>query len=90
MSEQATLPFGGATYDAERDGKRLGAQFCAVRDYLTAHRGEWVTLTGLSHALGFPEASVSARLRDMRKAEFGGYDVERKYIRRGLHWYRLK
>jgi len=38
-----------------------------------------------------PEASVSARLRDLRKAKFGGYRVERQRVRegRGLYHYRL-
>jgi hypothetical protein len=38
-----------------------------------------------------PEGSVSARLRDLRKDKFGGFEVERKRdsIEKGLFLYRL-
>jgi hypothetical protein len=35
------------------------------------------TLAEISQAVGAPEASVSARLRDLRKAQYGGYTVNR-------------
>lgn len=78
----------GQTYDHARDGKRLASQhervLAALRDY------EWHTLSGLSASTGDPEASVSARLRDLRKARFGAHKIERRYVRRGLHEYRLE
>jgi len=36
-----------------------------------------------------PEASVSARLLDLRKPTIGGHVIVRLYVRRGLHEYRL-
>jgi len=36
-----------------------------------------------------PEASVSARLRDLRKEKFGGHVVERRAVKRGLFEYRV-
>jgi len=51
--------------------------------------GQWRTLGELSALTGDPEASISARLRDLRKPRFGGLTVERKYIRRGLFAYRV-
>jgi hypothetical protein len=75
----------GATFDPERDAERLSAQ--ARRVYDEMRFGQWWTLAGLSVATGDPEASVSARLRDLRRLP--GYDVEREYVRRGLHRYRL-
>jgi len=52
--------------------------------------GVFRSLAGIAHATGFPEASISARLRDFRRPKFGGYTVER---RRGgfggSHEYRL-
>lgn len=74
----------GATFVEERDGKRLAKQKTAVRDVMLD--GEWRTLHLIAQITGAPEASVSARLRDLRKA---GYLVERKYIKNGLHQYRV-
>lgn len=85
-------PIGGETYDAEKDGKRLGAQL--VRVFEAMQDGSWHTLGDLAHLTGDPEASISARLRDFRKAPFGAHDVEGERMpgvddRRGLWRYRL-
>ena len=79
--------FDGATYDPERDGERLHKQLKAVRVALSDH--EWHTLYALSIITGAPEASVSARLRDLRKAKNGSHTVERRYAGDGLWEYRL-
>lgn len=82
--------FDGITYDHDRDGERLGDQMRAVSDYmLVIHRGDWVTLRAISYSVGAPEASVSARLRDLRKERFGSIIVERRYVGNGLHEYRV-
>jgi hypothetical protein len=77
----------GKTYDHERDGRRLSKQhnrvFAAMKD------GAWRTLGALSAATGDPEASVSARLRDLRKERFGGHGVDRRHAGNGLFEYRL-
>jgi hypothetical protein len=84
-----SLPdFDGATYERDRDHARLGAQLRRVADALAD--GEWWTLRGLAERTGDPEASVSARLRDLRKGKFGGYTVIAEPIRRGLWRYRLE
>lgn len=84
---QAPPAFDGATFDAERDGSRLRAQLNRV---LTAMRdGQWRTLAQLAESAEAPEASVSARLRDLRKPKFGGYTVERRYVSAGLFEYRV-
>jgi hypothetical protein len=54
--------------------------------------GRWRTLRQISDATGSPEASVSARLRDMRKPRFGASTVDRERMGDpdgGLHRYRL-
>ena len=79
--------FDGRTFVQSRDGERLGAQMAAVLQ--TMGNGEWWTLTALSAVTGAPEASVSARLRDLRKARFGGHGIEREHVHNGLHRYRL-
>lgn len=51
--------------------------------------GDWWTLTALSAVTGAPEASVSARIRDLKKARFGSHKIESQYVRRGLWQYRM-
>jgi DNA-binding IclR family transcriptional regulator len=51
--------------------------------------GDWWTLRELSAATGAPEASVSARIRDLKKARFGSHKIESQYVRRGLWQYRM-
>jgi len=40
--------------------------------------GEWRTLSEISKTTGYPEPSVSARLRDLRKEEFGAFTVDKR------------
>lgn len=79
--------FDGATFEKPRDGARLNKQltdvFKAMRD------GSWRTLAQLHEITGHPEASISARMRDLRKFRNGSHTVERRYVKRGLFEYRL-
>ena len=79
--------FDGETYDHGRDGRRLGSQMESVYNLILC--GQWMTLEAISSATGAPQASVSARLRDLRKRKFGEHRVERRYVRNGLFEYRL-
>lgn len=83
---QTRPTFDGTTFQVERDGDRLSALLARVRDFLSD--GEWHTLGEIHAACGGTEASCSARLRDLRKAKFGGYVIERQYIRAGVFRYR--
>jgi hypothetical protein len=74
----------GETFDPDRDGKRLNAQ--CQRVFNLMRDGNWRTLAQISFVTHDPEASVSARLRDLKRFGFG-YD--KKYISRGLWSYRL-
>jgi len=40
--------------------------------------GHWRSLHEISQATGYAETSISAQLRHLRKARFGGYRVERR------------
>lgn len=68
--------FDGATYHHTLDGKRLNKQYLDTFDLM--RDGNWRTLSEIEAATGYPQASVSARLRDMRKAKFGGHAVNRR------------
>jgi hypothetical protein len=43
--------------------------------YSVLSRGGWWSLAELAEETGHPEASISARIRDLRKPKFGGYNV---------------
>lgn len=75
----------GETFDEKRDGARLGAQYLRVRSVM--QDGVWRTLSTISAATGDPEASVSARLRDMKR---DGFKIHREYVARGLWKYRAE
>lgn len=87
MIELQNAHFDGATFDPSRDGARLAEQAQAV--FAIMKDGQFRTLSHISRMTGAPEASVSARLRDLRKPRFGGHTVNRQYLRRGLYQYQL-
>jgi hypothetical protein len=68
--------FDGGTYRRPYDHERLSGQLKRVHDVMAD--GAWRTLAQLAAAVAAPEASVSARLRDLRKPEFGGFHVEHR------------
>lgn len=81
----------GETFERKLDGERLSGQLARVLAVM--RDGEWRTLDELSELTDSPPASVSARLRDLRKPRFGRFDVQRQ--RRGdpasgLFEYRLR
>jgi hypothetical protein len=82
-----TMRFDGITYDHARDSARLGDQMAAVLSVMAD--GKWRTLADIASETNSPEASISARLRDLRKERFGGHTVNRHFVRRGLFQYQL-
>ena len=87
MSAQLTMQFDGPDV-TDKDAKRLGRQLEAVKGLMADGRGR--TLAEISEITGYPEASVSARLRDLRKDRFGAYYVDRRnVIGTGTWYYRI-
>lgn len=81
----------GETFEAALDGARLNAQ--AMRVFSLMRDGVWRTLREISEATGDPEASASARIRDLRKPRFGKHTVHRRRRgdgKKGLFEYRLE
>lgn len=87
-ADQPPLPgFGGETFDPELDAERLGRQMRRVVEAMGDT--EWHTLAELSRMTGDPEASISARIRDLRKPP-RYWLIERERIDHGGQWrYRL-
>ena len=80
MDQLGGLPmFDGPAYDAKADKARLGAQIRRVLQTMLV--GDWLTLAEIHERTHDPEASISAQLRHLRKARFGGHTIERR--RRG-------
>ena len=79
FADPATERFGPA-FDAKLDGKSLAKQHERIRDYMLGLHptDRWRTLREIAAALNYPEASVSAQLRHLRKPKFGSYDVEKR------------
>lgn len=77
----------GVTIVPERDTKRLNAQ--AQRVWNVLSDGRWYSLSEIAAITHDPEASISARIRDLRKPKFGGFTVEETCVRKGLHRYKL-
>jgi hypothetical protein len=69
-------PSHGPDYDTMIDGKRIHHQRDRIRLYMLGK--QWVTLKEASTTLGYPEASVSAQLRHLRKPKHGSHMVEKR------------
>ncbi len=79
--------FDGETFEKPKDGKRLRSQLEVIHSIMKS--GRWYSLRLLESITGYSTASISARIRDLRKAKFGGATVERARID-GTFQYRLK
>lgn len=79
--------FDGRTYDHGLDSGRLAAQLLRVAFLM--RDGAWRSLSQISTLTGDPEASISARLRDLRKPRFGAHTVLRARTDTGYCVYRL-
>ena len=79
--------FDGADLIPSRDYDRMKGQILRVFNLIKD--GKWRTLEEISNATGDPHASVSTRLRDFRKKRFGGFTINKKYIKNGLYKYSM-
>ena len=82
--------FDGTTFKPQFDLNRLTRQIDKVKTLMMD--GKWRTLSEIGDETCYPEASISARLRDLRKERFGGYSVEHRRCvnqMRGIWEYRM-
>ena len=81
--------FGGKTYEPAKDGERLTGHLGRIYDLMLDMR--WRTLAEIASLSGGSEAGSSARLRDLRKPQFGSWNIERRraITNNGIHEYRL-
>ena len=82
--------FDGSNYIRDLDKVRLAGQMKSI--FYLMRDCEWRTLNEIAWITGFGEASISAQLRNLRKAKFGGHIVikrRRGYKEKGLWEYSL-
>lgn len=70
----------GPDFDERLDGERIRTQLDCIREYMLSVG--WKSLQEIKSVLRYPESSISAQLRHLRKERFGAYVVEKR--RRGL------
>ena len=87
LSPSPRKAFDGKTYKPSRDYTRLKTQLEAVHELMTD--GRWRTLDTIKGLCGGSDASVSARLRDLRKPKYGSLVVERRHRIGGIWEYRV-
>jgi hypothetical protein len=65
----------------EYDARRLRSQREIIRDVMVsaADCGTWLTLGELRALTRYGEASISAQLRHLRRAENGGYEITKRH-----------
>ena len=66
----------GPSFERAVDETRIMGQMARVKAYLL-HQ-QWCTLADIEAFTGYPQASISAQIRHLRKAKFGGYLVEKR------------
>lgn len=81
------VAFDGSTYDPTQDYLRLNGQLGRVR--LIMNDGKWHTLREMADNIGCEPQSVSARIRDLKKEQYGGLTIEKEHVKNGLWRYRL-
>ncbi len=84
---QQEMTFDGATYNHERDNKRLSLQMQSVYDMMSDE--QWYSVPELAKHITGSETSISTCVRNFRKERFGGHNVERRYVSNGLFEYKL-
>ena len=72
----ANARFSGACYEARHDKQRLTGQLEKIYDLMKD--GRYRTLAEMRMRLGYPEASISAQLRNLKKPAFGSHTLNKR------------
>jgi len=83
--------FDGPSYEAQYDQVRLMGQIKDIYEYMK--NGHWRTLGEIEAATGYPQASISAQLRHLRKDKFGAHQTHKRRkgpLKSGLWEYSLE
>lgn len=77
--------FDGDDYNHGRDSERLGTQLERIKEAVIG-KG-FFTYEQIALMSGAPLTSIPAQIRNLKKARFGGYKVERRYVCDGVYVY---
>lgn len=66
----------GPTFSDPLDGERITDQMGQIRDLMVD--GVWRTLSEIEKSTRYPQASISAQLRHLRKPQFGAFLVQKR------------
>ena len=83
MQQAESTESGAETETGARENAQLEAVWQVMRS------GAWRSVEEIAALVECPPASASARLRDLRKPQYGGWTVERAYVGTGLWRYRV-
>ena len=84
--------FDGETFEPLYDHERLFSLLERVHLFMIRNLGRYFTLAEIRRNVGGSEASISARLRDLRKEDVGAYTLARRRRGReakGVHEYAI-
>lgn len=88
LHPRPNVAFDGSTYSEQRDYQRLEKLIDRVHAFMSD--GQWHTIPEIADACGGTQTSCSARLRDLRKDQRGGFKVDAEHVHDGLWRYRVR
>lgn len=88
--ELNNIRFDGSDINAEKDNSRLTGQIKVIFNLMKD--GKYRTLREIEDETDFPQSSISAQLRNLRKERFGSFNIEKRSRgdrEKGLFEYRI-
>ena len=74
---QTEMNFNGPCYDPQYDQARLSKQIVGIYNLMTDN--QWRTLDEIHYETGYPQASISAQLRNLKKVRFGSHLIMKRH-----------
>jgi len=77
----------GPNYADPSENARLTTQLNTIFNFM--RDSNWRTLRQIAEQTGYPESSISAQLRHLRKPSCGSHEVNKRHIKNGLYEYQV-
>jgi DNA-binding MarR family transcriptional regulator len=74
--ELENVKFDGSDIDSEKDNLRLAGQLKVIYDLVKD--GKYRTLREIEDETNYPQSSISAQLRNLRKERYGSFNIEKR------------
>lgn len=82
--------FNGQDYNHKRDSQRLTHQFESIFKFMSDGVFRSLAEIEAHFEYRYPQSSISAQLRHMRKERFGSHKINKTYLGGGLYKYQLE